>query len=94
MTDIVERLKTGVWHDWHPEIDMRAMKAEAELRRDAIAEIERLRAGGCARDQTTTQYCAEAVALAARVAELESRATERRIGDPDFRDGLPPDPNA
>jgi hypothetical protein len=30
---------------------------------EALAEIERLRAGGCARDQTTTQYCAEAVAL-------------------------------
>jgi hypothetical protein len=30
---------------------------------EAIGEIERLKAGGCARDQTTTQYCAEAVAL-------------------------------
>ena len=32
--------------------------------REAAAEIERLRAGGCARDQGTTQYCAEAAALA------------------------------
>jgi hypothetical protein len=30
---------------------------------DAADEIERLRAGGCARDQSTTQYCAEAVRL-------------------------------
>ena len=30
---------------------------------EARGEIERLRAGGCARDQTTTQYCAEAVRL-------------------------------
>ena len=29
------------------------------------AEIERLRAGGCARDQKTTQYCAEAARLQA-----------------------------
>ena len=34
-------------------------------------EIDRLRAGGCARDQSTTQYCAEAARLAARVTELE-----------------------
>jgi len=27
---------------------------------DAEAEIKRLQAGGCARDQTTTQYCAQA----------------------------------
>ena len=31
----------------------------------AKAEIVRLRAGGCARDQGTTQYCAEAARMAA-----------------------------
>jgi hypothetical protein len=31
--------------------------------REAAKEIERLRAGGCARDQSTTQYCAEAARL-------------------------------
>ena len=31
--------------------------------RAAADEIERLRAGGCARDQGTTQYCAEAARL-------------------------------
>jgi hypothetical protein len=35
-------------------------------------EIERLRSGGCARDQGLTQYCAEAAALTARVAQLEA----------------------
>ena len=30
---------------------------------DVIAEVERLRAGGCARGQTTTQFCAEAERL-------------------------------
>ena len=34
------------------------------------AEIARLQAGGCARDQTTTQYCAEAAALAAEIEML------------------------
>ena len=37
---------------------------------EARGEIERLRAGGCARDQTTTQYCAEAVALQSENARL------------------------
>jgi hypothetical protein len=32
---------------------------------EAADEIERLRRGGCARDQKTTQYCAEAVRLQA-----------------------------
>jgi UDP-2,3-diacylglucosamine pyrophosphatase LpxH len=32
--------------------------------REAAKEIERLWAGGCARDQSTTQYCAEAARLA------------------------------
>jgi hypothetical protein len=34
-------------------------------------DVVALQKKGCARDQTTTQYCAEAVALQARVAELE-----------------------
>jgi len=33
-------------------------------KRDAADEIARLRAGGCARDQGLTQYCAEAARLA------------------------------
>jgi hypothetical protein len=38
---------------------------------DALrAEVERLKAGGCARDQGTTQFCAEAVALQAEKAKL------------------------
>ncbi len=36
------------------------------------AEITRLRAGGCARDQSTTQYCAEAARLAAEVERLRA----------------------
>jgi cell division protein FtsB len=47
------------------------------------AEVERLRAGGCARNQTTTQYCAEAARLAAEneklraeVQKLESECTD------------------
>lgn len=38
---------------------------------EARGEIERLKAGGCARDQTTTQYCAEAVALQSENARLK-----------------------
>lgn len=42
-------------------------------RAEAADEIERLRAGGCARDQTTTQFCAESVQLQRRLDELEKR---------------------
>ena len=34
------------------------------------AEIARLQAGGCARDHTPSQYCAEAAALAAEIERL------------------------
>ncbi len=34
------------------------------------AEVRRLLAGGCARDQKTTQFCQEAVSLAAKNHEL------------------------
>lgn len=45
---------------------------------DQEQEIARLRAGGCARDQGLTQFCAEAAALAARVAELEGAAASKK----------------
>jgi cell division protein FtsB len=48
---------------------LRSLAAE----RDALrAEVERLKAGGCARDQGTTQFCAEAVALKAENARLRA----------------------
>ena len=42
----------------------------ADMIERQAAEIARLKAGGCARDQTTTQYCAEAAALAAEIRRL------------------------
>lgn len=39
----------------------------------ANAEIARLKAGGCARDQRTTQWCAEAVELARKLEEANTR---------------------
>jgi hypothetical protein len=42
----------------------------ADMIERQAAEIARLKAGGCARDQTTTQYCAEAAALAAEIERL------------------------
>lgn len=38
--------------------------------REAAKELDRLYAGGCARDQGTTQYCAEAVAKDQEIARL------------------------
>lgn len=60
MTDITHRLA-----NW----------AECDLRAEDVAlaakyEIERLRAGGCARDQGTTQYCAEAAEKDAHIRRI------------------------
>jgi hypothetical protein len=52
---------------------IRSLAAE----RDALrAEVERLKAGGCARGQSTTQFCAEAVALQAENARLREALHE------------------
>lgn len=53
---------------WH------ACCKEAVAERDAA--IARLQAGGCARDQTTTQYCAEAAAFAAERDQLLQKLQE------------------
>jgi hypothetical protein len=51
--------------------DMRQLITELAAERDTLrAEVERLKAGGCARDQGTTQFCAEAAALQAENAQL------------------------
>lgn len=51
-----------------PDPIITALRERAER---AEAEVERLKAGGCARDQTTTQYCAEAVEAIARAKRAE-----------------------
>lgn len=49
-----------------------ARQLERELTA-AQAEIARLKAGGCARDQRTTQFCGEAVKLQEENAKLQER---------------------
>ena len=46
--------------------------------KNAADEIERLRAGGCARDQKATQFCAEAVTLQREVEMLREMVAEMR----------------
>jgi hypothetical protein len=60
-----ERLEA--WINSAPTDLLKQLGAENERLQ---AEVERLRAGGCARDQTTTQFCAEAVTLRAEVERL------------------------
>lgn len=62
----VERWKESVAHAQREE-----GKRYSELNA-ANVELSRLRAGGCARDQRTTQFCAEAVALAKERDELRA----------------------
>lgn len=47
--------------------------------RAAADEIERLRAGGCARDQKTTQYCVEAAHKAAYIAKMDTKIERWRM---------------
>lgn len=86
MTDIVERLLQlaererpyGSLPDTLEEAAAEISRLRAAIgdtlleREDAKAEVERLRAGGCARDQGTTQYCAEAAKLAAENERLRA----------------------
>jgi len=51
-------------------------------------EIERLRAGGCARDQGTTQYCAEAAQKDAEIASLLNTLADARTENMRLRAAL------
>ena len=61
------------WDAHRREIDQtNDIAAQVMRERDeALAEVARLKSGGCARDQRTTQFCAEAVELQERVKRLE-----------------------
>ena len=47
------------------------------------AEVRRLQAGGCARDQTTTQYCAEVIARDAEIGRLRAEVERLKVLGPD-----------
>ena len=57
--------------------------------REAAAEIERLRAGGCARDQGLTQYCAEAARLAKENEWLRAALERIEANDRETRERKP-----
>jgi hypothetical protein len=89
-TEDAEQLATV--HDWTAEDEQTSMGLRAGAKmtaaalrslaaeRDALkAEVERLKAGGCARGQGTTQFCAEAVALQAENARLREALILARI---------------
>lgn len=63
----------GNWTLAQQEIDTQAMAACRNAAPVLAAEVKRLRAGGCARDQRTTQFCAEAVAKDAEIAKLRDQ---------------------
>ena len=65
MADIVERLR-----------DCWLGEPVQSLMEEAAVEITRLRAGGCARDQGLTQYCAEAARLAEENADIRRLANK------------------
>lgn len=69
MGDIIRRLR---------EPPFGTETSERNLMAAAADEIERLRAGGCARDQTTTQFCAEAAVLQAENVRLREALKDAR----------------
>ena len=67
--DIVARLRAVLHNDRSVEL----------MNREAADEIERLRNGGCARDQTTTQFCEEAVFLQGELDTSRKRCRDLMI---------------
>jgi hypothetical protein len=55
-------------------------------RDEALTEVARIKAGGCARDQRTTQWCAEAVGLQERVKRLEEAGDAMAADDATMAD--------
>lgn len=71
--DIVARLRNEAFIT-----HMARLPRESKILHAAADEIERLRAGGCVRDQKTTQFCAEAVTLQREVEMLREVVAEMR----------------
>lgn len=86
MSDIMERLR-GLADLFEagdaPRHVVMHMRAGAD-------EIERLRAGGCARDQGTTQYCGEAAKKDAEIASLLNTLADARTESMKLRAALEP----
>ena len=84
MSDIMERLR-GLADLFEagdaPRHVVLHMRAGAD-------EIARLRAGGCARDQGTTQYCAEAAKKDAEIASLLNLLADARTENMKLRAAL------
>lgn len=86
MSDIVHwlrKLAALVEADHAPQHVVMHMRAGAD-------EIERLRAGGCARDQSVTQYCAEAATKDAEIASLLRLLADERTESMRLRAVLEP----
>lgn len=66
------------------------LPAWREAQADRIAELEAaLQKKGCARDQKTTQYCAEVISRDARIVELEAALRQIEYLDRPQVRGLP-----
>ncbi len=92
MSDIVERLRQFADDDVDETardgtLEAADIRRWSALMREAKVEIERLRAGGCARDQHTTQFCGELRAAVKAENEACALAVEGcdALG-PDFTD--------
>jgi hypothetical protein len=84
MSDIVERLRALA--DLFEAGD--APRHLVLYMRTGADEIARLRAGGCARDQGTTQYCAEAAKKDAEIASLLNALADERTESMKLRAAL------
>jgi hypothetical protein len=82
MTDILRALKIAAEDMEHMEAPgewvLPVTQAHSVIVRQR-EEIARLRAGGCARDQSTTQYCVEAAHKAAYIAKADRKIQRWRM---------------
>ena len=69
----------------HPCVKAEVARLTKE-RDEALTEVARIKAGGCARDQRTTQWCAEAVGLQERVKRLEEAGDAMAADDATMAD--------
>ena len=67
------------WCEFNDMESHRALQRLVNDRARLRGEVTRLRGGGCARDQTTTQFCAEAVFLQGELDTSRKRCRELMI---------------
>lgn len=87
MNDLVKRLRDSDARGVNPPQNWTT--EAADLIESQAKEIARLKAGGCARDQGLTQYCAEAEGMAKEIERLKQENELLRLRVIQLQEPLP-----